>query len=648
MAFLAEHLELFFSSPTWWRFLLSLLLFNYARTITSRPPFYRGLLAIPAVLGLRELLLAFYPSHEVLLLGESLILALYIGWLGAYRGETKAPALSALLAAAAVISLVLRAVLDRAGALVFLEYVILLSLLILFLFRLEHISALNTHGGEFIERIRSTLDTLYPAAVVLIAIVPYETLISKMIVLPASFGIHYFLLRSYRREAERQASMDLAQMHKYLNSTFDFMRTINEALSERTAIQQVIDYVTDAVIDSTGADGGAVLLVNSEQEELEVQSLKGYYPPPYRVPEITKKRVGKVQVYFRSTPIPLGQTVLGKAAQSRSPLFVRDSRHDSRLAEQNRDHYSYASSLIVLPLIASQRLFGVLTVAMRSPERLFTSQDFQRCTIFADYTALTIEAMYNYTEILEKREIEREVNIAADIQRHLQPEELPPLPGMDIAAGSKPARGVGGDYYDLITFSDSPRIGLLMCDVAGKGIPASLVMVMIRTVIHLLAPEAQSAAHAVSMINRGVAGQVGIERFATLSYLLLDPKKGEVEYCNAAHHPLLVYRAADESFDTFDTGGLPVGIDADAEFLPTTLKLRHGDLLLLCTDGITEAMDPEANQFGETRLRETILDGIEKRETCEEIRDRLFSEVEEFAGEQPQHDDQTLIVLRRE
>jgi sigma-B regulation protein RsbU (phosphoserine phosphatase) len=184
--------------------------------------------------------------------------------------------------------------------------------------------------------------------------------------------------------------------------------------------------------------------------------------------------------------------------------------------------------------------------------------------------------------------------------------------------------------------------------VAGKGIPASLVMVMIRTVIHLLAPEARSAAHAVSMINRGVAGQVGIERFATLSYLLLDPERGEVEYSNAAHHPLLVYRAAEHHFDDYDTGDIPVGIDAEAEFSPTSLSLDPGDLLLLCTDGITEAMDEEDNQFGEERLRETVRAGVEDGLSCTDIEARLFKAVEEFAGKAPQHDDQTLIVLRKE
>jgi sigma-B regulation protein RsbU (phosphoserine phosphatase) len=172
-------------------------------------------------------------------------------------------------------------------------------------------------------------------------------------------------------------------------------------------------------------------------------------------------------------------------------------------------------------------------------------------------------------------------------------------------------------------------------------------MVMIRTVIHLLAPEARNAGHAVSMINRGVAGQVGIERFATLSYLLLDPESGELEYCNAAHHPLLIYRAEQADFDVYDTGGLPVGIDADAEFASASLKLEPGDRLVLCTDGITEAMNSAGDQFGEARLRETIREGVRAELSSRELMERIFAAADEFAGEAAQHDDQTLIVVRR-
>jgi sigma-B regulation protein RsbU (phosphoserine phosphatase) len=263
-----------------------------------------------------------------------------------------------------------------------------------------------------------------------------------------------------------------------------------------------------------------------------------------------------------------------------------------------------------------------------------------------------MEALYNYTELIEKKEIEREVGIAADIQKWFLPAELPKIDGLDVAAASYPARGVSGDYYDVLPIPQKKGEGkgkaaVLICDVAGKGVPASLVMVMIRTIVHLIAGAGRSAGQIAGLVNRGVAGNVSIERFATFSYLMCDPASGAVEYANAGHHPLLLYRAAGDEFEKVDADGLPIGLDKKSSYSQVEVQLEPGDIALLYTDGIVEAMNAADEQFGEDRVREVLRGNGTSAASAEEIMRKLYDELESFVDGAPQHDDETLIVMKK-
>ncbi|MFW6209206.1 MAG: SpoIIE family protein phosphatase [Spirochaetota bacterium] len=637
----------FFSSPEWGRFIAAFLLFLYGLKTPMRSPFFKGLLAVPVVLMLRDALLFFFAEPLLLMLSEVVIIGLYAAWIGAYRHKKFGIVQLVVTALIGGILLYYRMT-DQSPLLMrFLMSVFLAGCFGLLVYHLYNVSHKSAPGAEFVENNRANFITLYVFILLIIIFVPYKFVLVRALLLPMTYAVHAFVFLKYREEANRQTSVDLDFMRKYLNSTFDFMKTINEALSERSAVQQVLEFVASSIVEATRADGGTVLLINPESNQLEVKSLKGYYPPPYEVPDITKQKVGKIQVYFESTPIPIGKTILGEVAESREQVYIQNAAGHPRLAEQNSDKYSYASSLIVLPLVASGRIFGVLSVAKRTPGQMFTQQDYERCVVFADYTALTIEALYNYTEIIEKQEIEREVSIAADIQKWLVPEDLPRIPGIDVAAVSYPARGVSGDYYDVIPLRKKGKAVVLICDVAGKGVPASLVMVMIRTIVHLIAGAGRDVAKVVSLINRGVAGNVSIERFATLSYLTVDLKTGRVEYCNAGHHPLLVYRAATGAFETFDTDGLPIGLEKSSEYEHTHLQLRKDDVVMLYTDGVTEAMNYQDEQFGEDRVKNIVANVSVNGSSAFQIMQAIFTGIDKFVGGAPQHDDETLIILKK-
>jgi sigma-B regulation protein RsbU (phosphoserine phosphatase) len=384
-------------------------------------------------------------------------------------------------------------------------------------------------------------------------------------------------------------------------------------------------------------------MVDEYEDLLRVRATYGIHPPLGPVPEIARVTPASLKKYFAETPVPVGQTILGEAVTSGKPLLVRDARADERLAHNSADDILYVSSLAVIPLVVRQRVLGVLSVAKRVEGRYLEERDFQHLATLAEYASITIDNIYTYMEVLEKREIEREVDIAAQIQQKLLPARLPEMGGASLAVFNKPAKGVSGDYYDVFRLGED-KIGIAICDVAGKGIPAALVMVMIRSILHLVVSPERDAAATLGWVNRGITGRIDLDHFATIAVLIYDEKRREILYSNAAHLPLLVYRQKTGSTFKVDTEGLPIGIEKDTRYEQKRFGLEAGDVILMCTDGIIEAMNPEGQQYGVAGVRRMLEKGavLPPQELVESIQE----DIGRFVGSARQHDDQTLLVLK--
>ena len=238
--------------------------------------------------------------------------------------------------------------------------------------------------------------------------------------------------------------------------------------------------------------------------------------------------------------------------------------------------------------------------------------------------------------------MEREVDIAAQIQQRLLPAKLPRLPRASLAVHSLPAHGVSGDYYDAIPL-DGDRVALVICDVAGKGIPAAMVMVMIRSIVHLLVGPGRDAAGILTGINQGITGRIDIDHFATIGVLVYDQTRREAQYANAAHLPLMVFRRRTATLHKLDASGLPIGVERDACYEQKHFTVEPGDCLVLCTDGIVEAMNPDGQQYSLGRLKTVIERGAGPQ--AEKLVEEIRSDVARHVGAARQHDDQTLLLL---
>jgi len=239
--------------------------------------------------------------------------------------------------------------------------------------------------------------------------------------------------------------------------------------------------------------------------------------------------------------------------------------------------------------------------------------------------------------------LNREIGVAAEIQKTLLPGRMPSMKAMQIGAYSDAAKGVSGDYYDVFPL-DKQKIAVIICDVSGKGIPASLFMVMIRTVIRTVSSPTMNAAQILQTVNQQITGNFRTGTFATISLLIVDQKNYQISYANGAHHPLYLYRARTKKFLMFDADGLPLGIDIHAAFGHKKIKIEPKDYLLLFTDGLPEARNALGEELSTNRLLQQALKFIEKGPG--QMKDGVRNYLKRFCKNTKQHDDETFMAIK--
>lgn len=247
-------------------------------------------------------------------------------------------------------------------------------------------------------------------------------------------------------------------------------------------------------------------------------------------------------------------------------------------------------------------------------------------------------------EMAQRERVNRELEIAREVQEHLFPQQLPPAAGLDYCGGCRPAREVGGDYYDFLELSDG-RLGIAIGDVSGKGVGAALMMASLEASLRALSSVVQDPADLMGRVNTLVCQASATNRYATLFYAEYDPATHRLTYVNAGHNPPVVLRNCDGGYQVLrlETGGPVIGL-LPQRYQRGVFSHELGDLIVLFTDGVSESMNVRDEEWGEERL-------IELAKTCHglparEVMKQILAAAQAFAGGAPQHDDMTLVVLR--
>ena len=426
-----------------------------------------------------------------------------------------------------------------------------------------------------------------------------------------------------------------------VDSLYELLLATGSAVKADFALQDVLDNMLKAVVDRTEAEGGLLLLVDEFEDAISVRSSQGTCAPPFKLPESLPRSEDRVSAFVRHARFRLGEGILGEVAQTGKHFFAA-SGDDLRLPDNGDEDWLKLGGVIVAPLIVRDRIIGAICVT-RARGELFTERDFDRCKLLANFGSIAVANSFSFLEAAERSDIEREAAIAEDVQRTMAPKRLPELPGLSFGAFTSPARGVCSDYYDIIQTRPDKAV-LVIGDVAGKGVAASLVMVMVRSILHLITNSTKDAATLLQWINRGVSGKIDLDHYATVGLVAADAASGALEFANAGHQPLLIYRANAGAIETVEIKSIPVGVERTTPYAAKRLALGAGDVLVMYTDGIIEAMNTQGKQYGRKNLGNVIQRSHSL--PAKEIAERIRSDLLEFAGPSRQHDDQTVLVMK--
>lgn len=346
--------------------------------------------------------------------------------------------------------------------------------------------------------------------------------------------------------------------------------------------------------------------------------------------------------------------------QSSSVRYLTNSNEPARLYREDPDAWYLMAGTaerhaldkmnaeLLLSLPGRNRMMGVMALGPKRSEAAYSSADMKLLQALASQTGLALEvselARSLAAEAAQRERANREMEIAREVQERLFPQEIPELPGAKIAGFCRPALGVGGDYYDVIDLGDG-RVALAVGDVSGKGISAALLMASLRASLRGVTLDGpRDFAKLMHKVNRLVYEASASNRYATFFFASYDPATRKLECVNAGHNPPVVLRGQETI--RLEADGPVVGLLPTAPYSEQSLTLQPGDLLVLYTDGISEAMTKDDEEWGDERMIAAARASLNK--PASEVLDDIFAAADDFTAGAPQHDDMTLLVLKLE
>jgi len=396
-------------------------------------------------------------------------------------------------------------------------------------------------------------------------------------------------------------------------------------LLSSSTLEQTLEQIVSLVFEAVPADRCLLMMRDEANEELKVAVAR------------LRDRAGEVG------EIRVSRNVMDEVVIKGKSVLTSDAQHDPRFAS-GTVVLQGVRSVLAVPLGVSEKVFGIIYADSPIAEGRFTEDHLKVLTTLASVAAIRVENARLVEARFQQERLERELQLAMEIQQRFQPTAPPSVPGYELQGISFPCYEIGGDYYDFIQREDG-RLVIALGDVSGKGTAAALLMSSLHAAIHAQTGSHDTLVKTISAVNRYLADNIPSNRFVTLFYAELDPESGAVSFLNAGHNPPLIVHAAG-TVEQLASGGLPLGIKADADYREGRTHLQMGDVLVIYSDGVTEAASPSGEEFGPTRLYEVVSRNVDA--SAAGIRDRIESALTKFSQGTQAADDITLVIVKRQ
>ena len=430
-------------------------------------------------------------------------------------------------------------------------------------------------------------------------------------------------------EIEIEQLNKLAEENRRLKIAIEELSALNDvatAITSNQSVEDVIDLIVRKCIKHLKVQQAVVMLLDEKDQVNPFHTM-----------------IRKQDSISSFMPFRLDAQLTGWMLKNRSPLLVNNFKEDSRFKYIVKEEFPI-NTLLSVPMLLKNKMVGLLTVFNKHSDTGFTIEDQRLLSILSAQSAHIIENARLYEREQALIRLQEEMRLANDIQVNLLPKENPQIPGYQIAGKSIPAKDVGGDYYDFIPLKNN-HLAFCLGDISGKGIPAALLMANLQASLRGQTLMDIQCKECVAFTNNLLYNSTDNNKYATLFYGVLHSVQNQITFCNAGHNePILIDHKGDVL--RLKEGGMIVGILPEITYEEKTIDLQPDTILVVYSDGITEAMNIKEEEFGEERL----IDLIKKNRTlpASELINLIINTVNEHAGNVDQMDDMTLVIIKKE
>lgn len=464
-----------------------------------------------------------------------------------------------------------------------------------------------------------------------------------------SAGFFFFLRQQHKTIVSLRASRDAIEGEEH--RLFDFLHGLGHALQTDYSEANMHRYIVEGIIRVLEANGAALYLLDDEGERLVPKFVSGGCPPLIALPDsvmaMSDEKPSAMTSYVRLQSIAAGHPVYGQPLENHKTLRIDDLGAYAAFSESIPELHN-GVSLLIGPVVYAGKPLGLLMVARQTPNPIFSDNDLAVCNSLTEQSAFALGSAMIHKVAHDKSLLDADLRTASEFQRILLPAAAPSFGEFEIAAVNYPAKIVSGDYFDYVEV-DEDRLGVAIADVSGKGLPASLIMATCRSVLRARAPRGASPAEVLKVVNEQIFPDIREDMFITLAYLILNRTRDAVTLSRAGHNPPIVYRKDTGEVEAIEPVGMALGIDSGGVFQRVindyVFDFKAGDVLLLYTDGVDEAVNPAGDEFGVERIRESLKKYFDH--TSEGIISRISEDLRAFVGSQDQSDDITLIAIKK-
>lgn len=421
------------------------------------------------------------------------------------------------------------------------------------------------------------------------------------------------------------------------------MEILDSERSSRTDLLGLISKVGVALLSSSGLDETldqvASLVFEAVPAERVVIMLRDEKSTEGMQIRVARERDKSEPL----TEIRISRNIMNEVVENGKSVLTSDAQQDPRFASQTIVLQGIRSVLAVPLCVDERHVFGIIYADSPTYATSFKEEHLDILTTLASVASIRVENASLLDERINRERMERELELATEIQQRFQPSGPPNVEGYDFQGISFSCYEIGGDYYDFIERHDGKML-VALGDVSGKGTAAALLMSSLHAAIHAQVAAKTSLDQIVVLINKYLTENTPANRFITLFIAELDPLTGEITFINAGHNPPLICRA-DGTLELLESGGLPLGLMGFAEYESGQAQIGSGDVLFIYSDGVSEANNLAEDEFGMERLKDVIRANVGR--SANGIRDKVENALSDFTGTADPNDDITLVIVKK-